>query len=285
MDGIPISAHVETWIGDASPFIASWRSYSIGIKRARRNGGRKYCHPATIRIRPRRQIPCSGRRYAERRPQAAARHSSIRRVKELVNVAQGGALGPPPDPGVLRVINTAIFDLDGTLVRLPTDYAAVRGDLRRVFRADKPFTPLISSIVSAADGDAARLGEAMDIVCRHETAAVSRMTPAVWAVPILRHLRERGCRICLVTMQCRTAALAALDALGVTEYFSSIITRDESVDRLEQIRRAMQASRADPGGTLVVGDTARDASCARRAGCQSILIGDGGAPDRIREMT
>ena len=77
-----------------------------------------------------------------------------------------------------------------------------------------------------------------------------------------------------MTMQCRKVAMKILDKLEVTSYFSNIFSRDESYDRLEQIQKTLGVMNLNPDNTLVIGDKLHDVECAKKAGCQRLIIND-----------
>lgn len=183
------------------------------------------------------------------------------------------------DAGKPAGIRMVIFDLDGTLVHLPTDYAAVADRLAGIFKTDAKFSPMIPTILEAAGADASKAKDALDMICRYEVAAIPAMTPMRGAKSVVEGLRERGLTVCMVTMQCRAAALSILERLGVARFFSSVITRDESLERLDQIRRTLDATGTDPARAMVVGDTRYDMECAKSAGCACWQVHKAGADD------
>ena len=166
-----------------------------------------------------------------------------------------------------------IFDLDGTLIHLPTDYDAVARSLARIFKTGAKFSPMIPTILAMAGSDGSKVREASDAICEHEMKAVSEMTLIRGAKSTVGRLRDDGFGICMVTMQCRDVALAVLDRTGMSRLFSNIVTRDESMDRLDQINRTLAVTSMKPEHVLVIGDTAHDMDCAKKAGCSGWQVG------------
>ena len=166
-----------------------------------------------------------------------------------------------------------IFDLDGTLIHLPTDYDAVARNLARIFKTDAKFSPMIPTILAMAGTDGAKIREASDAICEHEMKAISEMTLVRGAKSTVGRLRDDGFGICMVTMQCRDVALAILDRTGMSHLFSDIVTRDESMDRLGQINRMLAVTAMKQEHVLVIGDTAHDMDCAKKAGCEGWQVG------------
>ena len=72
-------------------------------------------------------------------------------------------------------------------------------------------------------------------------------------------------------MQCKDAATLVLDSMNCTDYFSSIITRDDSHDRETQIKKTIASSSLHPNEILVVGDRIHDVHSAKQVGCMGIL--------------
>ena len=170
------------------------------------------------------------------------------------------------------MIKGVLFDLDGTLVRLPTDYEIVQEKLKNIFQTNELFSPLIPSIINKANGDMTKINEAFKVICEEEMVAVQSLESVKGIHEIMNFLKEKNCLLCLVTMQCRKAAMEILKKLGITDFFSNILTRDESYDRLEQIQQTLEKIKINPEQILVVGDTVYDVECAKKAGCQYRLF-------------
>ena len=72
-------------------------------------------------------------------------------------------------------------------------------------------------------------------------------------------------------MQCNDAATLVLDNMNIRNYFSSIVTRDQTYDRVEQISQTVNFSSLPPSEILVVGDRIHDIHSAKKVGCLGIL--------------
>ncbi len=170
------------------------------------------------------------------------------------------------------MIKGIIFDLDGTLVKLPTDYNIIQEKLKNIFQTKKQFSPLIPSIVSAANEDKSKISRAFEMICEQEIDAIQNLEHMPGVNDIMNFLKTKDCMMCLVTMQCRKAAIEILNELGITDFFSNILTRDESYNRFEQIQQTIERMKLDPKQTMVIGDTIYDMECAKKAGCLHTLI-------------
>ena len=59
-----------------------------------------------------------------------------------------------------------IFDLDGTLVKLPIRYELLQKNLKEFFNVENNFSPLIPSIIEYAQNNQNVIEEAFELVCK-----------------------------------------------------------------------------------------------------------------------
>ena len=169
------------------------------------------------------------------------------------------------------MIKGIVFDLDGTLVRLPIRYDSLLNDLQKFFNTSDEFKPLIPSIIKLANGNKRIVNEAFKIICNEETLASEKISTMDNAINVIDHFKSTGFLLGLVTMQCRDVAEKILLTMNVLSKFNLIITRDESYDRLEQIQQVIQNFKLEPNQVVVIGDRIHDVESARKAGCVAIL--------------
>jgi len=62
------------------------------------------------------------------------------------------------------MIKGIIFDLDGTLVRLPIRYEIIFKKLQNLFNTQDEFKPLIPTILEKANNDTKLLQQAFDLI-------------------------------------------------------------------------------------------------------------------------
>jgi len=169
------------------------------------------------------------------------------------------------------MIRGIIFDLDGTLVQLPIRYDYLHNELKKLLRTDDELIPLISSIVNLArNGN--MIEEAFEIICREEIQSVNDMTITSDAEELLTYLKTKNYLLGLVTLQCKTATEQILAKMGISNLFNSILTRDDSYDRPDQIKKTLHRLDLSPSETIMIGDRLNDVESAQNLGCQSILI-------------
>jgi HAD superfamily hydrolase (TIGR01549 family) len=170
------------------------------------------------------------------------------------------------------MIKGIIFDLDGTLVRLPIRYEIIFEKLQNLFDTKDEFKPLIPTILKKANNDIELLQQAFDLICEEETLAANNSEVIDGAIDILNYFKKRNYSLSLVTMQCMKAAKLVLDKMQISELFSSIITRDDSNQRSTQIKKSVEILSLSPDKVMVIGDRIHDVKSAKQVGCSAILF-------------
>ena len=113
--------------------------------------------------------------------------------------------------------------------------------------------------------------QAFDLICDEETIAANNFEVIENAIEILDHFKNENFSLGLVTMQCKKAAKLVLDSMNIYNYFSSVITRDDSHERSIQIKKSVEFLSLSPNETMVVGDRIHDVKSAKQVGCNAIL--------------
>jgi len=169
------------------------------------------------------------------------------------------------------MIKGIIFDLDGTLVRLPIRYKIIFEKLEILFDTKDEFKPLIPTILTKANNDVNLIQQAFDLICDEETIAANNFEVIENAIEILDHFKNENFSLGLVTMQCKKAAKLVLDSMNISNHFSSIITRDDSHERTVQIKKSVEFLSLSPQEIVVIGDRIHDVNSAKQIGCSAIL--------------
>lgn len=171
----------------------------------------------------------------------------------------------------LTNIKLFIFDLDGTIVKLPINWTEVKKKIRKILKTNHPLTPLIPSIEElVADSELKkRIYKTID---NEEIKVVKKLKFDEEIVKVFKTLKKLGYKLVLVTLQGHKPAIEALNRLNIREYFDLIISRDENKNREEQIKIALRTMNVEPTKAIIVADKFKDMSVARKLGCKSMAI-------------
>ncbi len=170
------------------------------------------------------------------------------------------------------MIKGIIFDLDGTLIRLPIQYDKIFEKLQNFFNTKDEFKPLIPTIIKKANNDSKKIQEAFDLICEEEILATNNLEVIDDAINTLEYFKNNDFSLCLVTMQCNKAAKIVLNKLQISELFSNVITRDTIQERSVQIQKSVEHLSLLPEEILVIGDRIHDVKSAKQVGCHAILF-------------
>ena len=170
------------------------------------------------------------------------------------------------------MIKGIIFDLDGTLVRLPIKYDKIFTKLQNLFDTQDEFRPLIPTIIKKANNDPKLIAKAFNIICEEEVIAANNFKAIDDSVNIINYFKSKNYSLCLVTMQCMNAAKIILDKMQILELFSSIVTRDVLHERHLQIKKSIDVLSLSTNEIIMVGDRINDVKSAKQVGCPVILF-------------
>lgn len=170
------------------------------------------------------------------------------------------------------MIKGIIFDLDGTLVRLPIKYDKIFTKLQNLFDTQDEFRPLIPTIIKKANNDSKLVEKAFNIICEEEVIAANNFKAIDDSVNIINYFKSKNYSLCLVTMQCMNAAKIILDKMQILELFSSIVTRDILHERHLQIKKSIDVLSLSTNEIIMVGDRINDVKSAKQVGCPVILF-------------
>jgi len=167
-------------------------------------------------------------------------------------------------------LELVIFDLDGTLVKIPIDYPKMYAKLRELFGLSSDVVRL-RQVDELTKDDLDLRRRAFQILTDAEMEALPKITENPQAVDFKE--RFKGLKKALVTLQGKETVDRILPRIPFK--FDLVVTRENSLDRLEQIRHVIDAFRVCPGKVLVIGDRLNDKVCAEQAGCRFMKAGEG----------
>ena len=158
------------------------------------------------------------------------------------------------------MIEAVIFDLDGTLIHLPIDYERLIQEFGKVAHAEN-FHPLLDAVSKL---DEATRGQVFKIWDLAELTAAPRMTVNQEGMRLYDFFAKKS--KALVTMQGKALVTAILEKLGLT--FDVVLTREDSLNRAEQLKIAAQKLSAKLKNVLFVGNSENDAAAAKQVMCR-----------------
>ncbi|MGA6098425.1 HAD family hydrolase [Stutzerimonas marianensis] len=161
-----------------------------------------------------------------------------------------------------------VFDMDGTLTLAVHDFPAIKRALDIPQDDD-----ILHHLAALPDEEAARKRAWL---LEHERELAYAARPAPGARELLYHLRDRGCRLGVLTRNAHELALVTLEAVGMGECFESadILGRDEAPPKPHPGGLLHLAERwgVEPQAMVMVGDFRFDLECAKAAGARGVLV-------------
>ncbi|WP_438827713.1 HAD family hydrolase [Stutzerimonas stutzeri] len=158
--------------------------------------------------------------------------------------------------------------MDGTLTIAVHDFAAIRRALQI------PESDDILHHLAALPPEQAAPKRAWLLDHERELACAAR--PAAGAFELLQALRERDCRLGVLTRNAHELALVTLETVGLGDFFRTedILGRDEAPPKPHPGGLLQLAARwgIEPRAMMMVGDYRFDLECARAAGARSVLV-------------
>lgn len=161
-----------------------------------------------------------------------------------------------------------VFDMDGTLTLAVHDFEAIKRAL------DIPLEHDILHHLAALPEDVAAAKYVW--LLEHERELALSAEPAPGAIELVRALKERDCRLGILTRNAHELALVTLQAIGLGDCFASgdILGRDEAPPKPHSggLLHLAERWQVTPNELVMVGDYRFDLECARAAGACSVLV-------------
>ncbi len=176
-------------------------------------------------------------------------------------------------------MNLIIFDLDGTLVKLPIDYEALRHRLYLTFDNRIVLGSIYRFLIHL---DPKSREKAFRIMDKFELESI----PQMYIDPTI----HEGFRLirdytkALVTLQGWRPVIKILEEIGIRKEFSMIVTREYSLNRTEQLMYVLDRLNADRRRTVFIGDTQNDLEAAKIIGIFPIIMGSKIDGNQIKDI-
>ena len=164
------------------------------------------------------------------------------------------------------MIEAVIFDLDGTLIQLPIDYEKLFQEFSRIMRTPD-IHPLQQKIPELNGKTKKKIFEVWNKVELEVLANVSRKREGI---SIYKRFLEKP--KALVTMQGKALVKGVLGRLGLS--FDFVVTRECSINRVEQLEIVAERFAVSFKNILFVGNIDDDFLAAKEVGCQFLRVKD-----------
>ena len=159
-----------------------------------------------------------------------------------------------------------IFDLDGTLIHLPIDYNKLFQQFGKIMKTSniRPLTKTVAAL------DVETQKKVFDVWEKTEIGALNKVTINNEGLAIYQ--KHSKTPKALVTMQGKTFVGKLLKTLHLS--FVHVFTREDSLDRAEQLRVALKELEVSPSEVLLIGNTDEDSRAAKGIGCKFQRVAD-----------
>lgn len=196
-------------------------------------------------------------------------------------------------------IEAALFDFDGTLVFLPTNYKRMRYKLKNLFSQvgiDSDFHPLLESINQSIFELERRdfpkelifrtRHKAFAVIEKEELKAANDAELAQGAKETLSSLKEHGIAVAIVSRNGRACIERCLAKFGLPN--PDLIVGREDAKELkphpDHYRVALEKLAVRPNEAIIIGDSDHDIKGGNKLGIQTILVTPG-EDKSIKEST
>lgn len=174
---------------------------------------------------------------------------------------------------ILMRFKALVTDLDGTLVTLPIDWDKLRERVRKILKTNHPLKPIAPNVPKAARGDPILIEKAFKLIEKEELKASESVKFDEELYEFFQWIKWRGMKVGLVTLQGRRSAKRTLERLGILKFFDSIVTRENSLMRCEQLLVTLRKLNTKPSETIFVGDTRSDIIAGKELGLFMVIVG------------
>jgi HAD superfamily hydrolase (TIGR01549 family) len=163
------------------------------------------------------------------------------------------------------LIEAVIFDLDGTLITLPIDYDQLFREFSKILKT-KDIQPITKTISNLDTETKKRIFQVWD---EKENSAWKKGTTRKEGMAIYSRFTHKP--KALVTMQGKSLVQEIMKSSSLS--FDSVVTREDSLERTEQLKIAARKLGVPLGKQILfVGNTEGDATAAKNVACQFMRV-------------
>lgn len=170
------------------------------------------------------------------------------------------------------MINTIIFDLDGTLINLNIDFIKLKSEVQALLKMKEPPTPFLEKIIEHSSENLSLRNMIWNVIDRVEEESISKVHIFPETIQVINELKEKGYNLSLVTMQGRKIVHKILKKFSLFKLFNPKITREDSHLRNLQIELVIKNLKLSKNQIIMIGDRINDVNSSKKAGVKCILI-------------
>lgn len=167
----------------------------------------------------------------------------------------------------IQGIRHLVFDIDGTLVKIPVNWSRVLEEVEQVI-GYKPqsILPILRKYYGTPTYE-----ELNNIIERYEEEALNNIKILDNSPEIIRRLAENY-NIYMVTMQSRKIAEKILERLGITSIPRKLVSRNNTGFRIDQLRIILEDISDKRRSIVFIGDKVLDMIAAFHVGVKGIMV-------------
>jgi HAD superfamily hydrolase (TIGR01549 family) len=170
------------------------------------------------------------------------------------------------------MINTIIFDLDGTLINLNVDFKTLVPKVQTLLQMDEKPSPFLETIIQRTKENITLRNKIWLLIDKMEEDSVPKSEIFPETIQVLNELKKKGYNLSLVTLQGKKAVQLIFQKFSLSNYFHPIITRENSYLRDQQIEFALKILKLSKEQVLMIGDRTNDVTSSQKIGVNCILI-------------
>ncbi|AFL66482.1 HAD family hydrolase [Desulfurococcus amylolyticus] len=162
----------------------------------------------------------------------------------------------------MSCIETIVIDVDGTLIPSLVDFDKLRRRIREELGVSHELKPLGLSL-SRLDIPMEKKKRAWEMIEEEELNSIRLLDPGSVSTNISEVIKmvENGFKVVIATHRSKRTLEPLLEKLGLTNYISEYVTRDYSIDRVEQLNYL----KAKYSEIVFIGDTMYDEEASIKA--------------------
>lgn len=168
---------------------------------------------------------------------------------------------------MLRLI---IMDIDDTLVRTPIDWLKLRKSIESITGVYIEYRPLIRGVYTYLDGELREL--ALREIERAELESAAAVNPSTPLKELVSNIRKCGCQVSVVTLRGRSSAELILRLLEIHELVDLLVTREDSMSRVEQLSIILNKLGVDSREAVFIGDSPDDIEALVKLKLSTVII-------------